>query len=50
MCLYGISAAFLKTNTIRVNRTDVNKHDPKIHAQLYVTGGKEGERRTKHFN
>lgn len=41
---------FLKQTPINVNITDVNKHDPKTHVQLYVTGEKEGGREEKHFN
>lgn len=35
---------FLKQTPIKVNITDVNKHDPKIHVQLYGTGKREGGR------
>lgn len=47
ICFYGISAALPQTN---VNITGVNKCDPKIHVQLYVTGEKEGGRRNTPIN
>lgn len=46
----GFLVFFLKQTPINVNITDVNKHDPKTHVQLYVTGEKEGGREEKHFN
>lgn len=54
----GFLPIFLKQTSINVNITDVNKHDPKIHVQLYGTGKREGgreggwlgEREGKHFN
>lgn len=46
----GFLLVFLIQTPINVNITDVNKHDPKIHVQLYVAGEKEGGREGKHFN
>lgn len=40
----GFLLFFLKQTPINVNITDVNKHDPKIHVQLYETGKREGGR------
>lgn len=39
----GFLLFLLKQTPINVNITDVNKHDPKIHVQLYEQG-KEGGR------
>lgn len=50
ICFHRISVVFPKTNTINVNITDVNKHDPQIHVQLHVMGEQEGGREEKHFN
>lgn len=41
---------FPKQTPINVNITDVNKRDPHIHVQLYVTGEREGGKEEKHFN
>lgn len=46
----GFLLLFHKQTPINVNITGVNKRDPKIHVQLYVTGEKEGGREKKHSN
>lgn len=46
----GFLLFFHKQTPINVNITGVNKRDPKIHVQLYVTGEKEGGREKKHSN
>lgn len=46
----GFLLFFHKQTPINVNITGVNKRDPKIHVQLYVTGEKEGGRRNTPIN